>query len=134
MPKRTFWLVTGAAMGAATSLWAERRLRRSVQQAAARLQPDTLVAGMGRSARQAAESAGGRVRDALASGRHEMQRREEELWADLASGGVERDIVIGPTVGSALARRRASGSPVRRLTAARTMAPPSAKLPLHLGK
>jgi hypothetical protein len=95
VPKRTFWLVAGAAMGAGTSLWAERRLRRSVQQAAARLQPDALVVGMGRSARQAAGSAGGRVRDALSSGRDEMQRREEELWADLASQGVTPGLAVG---------------------------------------
>jgi hypothetical protein len=105
-----------------------------VQQAAARLQPDTLVAEMGRTARQAAESASERMREALASGRDEMQRREEELWADLASGNVERDMVIGPAVGSASPRRPAGGSRVRRLTTARSTTPSSAKLPLHLGQ
>jgi hypothetical protein len=78
-------------MGAGTSLWAERQLRRSVQQAAARLHPDALVAEVGRTARQAAESTGERVRGALSSGRDEMQRREEELWADLAAHGVDWD-------------------------------------------
>ncbi len=93
MPKRTFWLVTGAAIGAGSSLWAERRVRRTVHQAAARLQPDALVVEVGRTARQVAGSAGGRVRDAVASGRDEMQRREEELWADLAAQGVADDPV-----------------------------------------
>ncbi len=88
MPKRTFWLVTGAAIGAGSSLWAERRVRRTMQQAAARLQPDALVVEVGRSARQVAGSAGSRMREAVASGRDEMQRREEELWADLAAQGV----------------------------------------------
>ncbi len=88
MPKRTFWLVTGAAIGAGSSLWAERRVRRTVQQAAARLQPDALVIEVGRSARQVAGSAGSRMREAVTSGRDEMQRREEELWADLAAQGV----------------------------------------------
>jgi hypothetical protein len=134
MPKRTFWLVTGVAMGAGTSLWAERRLRRSVQQAAARLQPDTLVAEMGRSARRAAESAGERMRDALTSGRDEMQRREEELWADLAAGGTDRDTVVGRTTGSAPPRRTPGGARVRPVARTRTSAPASAKLPLHLGK
>ncbi len=83
-----FWLVTGAAFGAGTTVWAERRLRRSVHEAAARLQPDALVAGLGRSARQATGAAAGRVREAVSSGRQEMQRREEELWADLAAQGV----------------------------------------------
>jgi hypothetical protein len=87
MPKRTFWLVTGAAIGAGSSLWAERKVRRTVRVATRRLQPDALVVEMGRTARQAAGSAGGRVRDAMSSGRDEMQRREEELWAELASQG-----------------------------------------------
>jgi len=89
MPKRTFWLVTGAAIGAGSSLWAERKVRRTVQQAAAKLAPDALVVEVGRSARQVAGSAGGRVREAVSSGRDEMQRREEELWAELAAQGVE---------------------------------------------
>ena len=68
MPKRTFWLITGAAVGAGSSLWVERRVRRTVQEAAARLQPDALVAEVGRSARQAAEVAGARMRDAVSVG------------------------------------------------------------------
>jgi hypothetical protein len=89
MPKRTFWLVTGAVIGAGSSLWAERKVRRTVEQATAKLQPDALVAEVGRSARQVAGSAADRVRDAVSAGRDEMQRREEELWADLAAQGVE---------------------------------------------
>src|ERR1700722_5703115 len=86
MPKRTFWLVAGVAVGTGSTLWAERKVRRTVQQAAARLQPDALVVEVGRSARQVAGSAGDRVRDAGVSGRDEMLRREGELWADLAAG------------------------------------------------
>jgi hypothetical protein len=78
MPKRTFWLVTGVAVGTGSTLWAERKVRRTVQQAAARLQPDALVVEVGRSARQVAESAGDRVREAVWSGRDEMERHEEE--------------------------------------------------------
>lgn len=87
MPRRTVWLVTGAVAGAASSLYAERKLRRTIEVASARLQPDALVTEVGRSARQAARSTGGRVRDALAAGRSTMHRREEELWADLAASG-----------------------------------------------
>ena len=101
MPKRTFWLVTGAALGAGSSLWAERRVRRTVQQAAARLQPDALVVEVGRSARQVAGGAGDRLRDALSSGRQEMMRREDELWSDLAASGVASDLAV-PTVRAAL--------------------------------
>ncbi len=85
MPRRTFWLVAGVAIGAGSSLWMEHKVRRTVNQAAARLQPDALVAEVGRSAREAAIGAGDRFRDALSSGRSEMLRREEELWSELAS-------------------------------------------------
>jgi hypothetical protein len=87
MPKRTFWLATGVVVGAGSTLWAERKVRHTLQEAAARLQPDAIVVEVGRSARQVAGSAGDRVRDAVWSGRDEMQRREEELWAELAAQG-----------------------------------------------
>ncbi|MGH9205084.1 MAG: hypothetical protein ACRD1G_00740, partial [Acidimicrobiales bacterium] len=96
MPKRTFWLVTGAAIGAGSSLWAERKVRRTVEQAAARLQPDALLAEVGRSARQVAGSAADRVRGAVSDGRHEMHRREEELWAELSAQVVETVPAAGP--------------------------------------
>ncbi len=83
MARRAFWLATGVVVGAGSSLWAERRVRRTVAQATARLQPDALAAGIGRSARHAASTAGGRVRDAVTVGRSEMQRREDELWSEL---------------------------------------------------
>ena len=91
MPKRTFWLATGVALGAGSSLWAERKVRRSVQQAAARLQPDTVVAEVGRSARQVAGTAGEPGAGRRGTGRDEMLRREEELWAELAAQGVDVD-------------------------------------------
>jgi len=94
VPKRTFWLITGVAVGAGSSLWAERRVRRTVHQAAARLQPDALVVEVSRSARQVAGGAGDRLRDALVSGREEMMRREEELWSDLAAQGVAADLAV----------------------------------------
>ena len=115
MPKRTFWLITGAAVGAGSSLWVERRVRRTVHEAAARLQPDALVAEVGRSARMAAEAAGDRFRDAVAAGRDEMHQHEEQLWADLAARGVSPEEIGMTGVGSA------SAGPV-------------AKSPSHLGK
>jgi hypothetical protein len=89
MPKRTFWLMTGTALGVGSTLWAERKVRHTVQQASAKLQPDALVVEVGRSARHVAESAGERFRGAMSSGRDEMLRHEEELWAELAARGVE---------------------------------------------
>ena len=112
MPRRTVWLVTGAVAGAASSLYAERRLRRTLEAASARLQPDALVSGVGRTARQAARSTGGRVRDAIADGRLEMHRRQRELWDGLAASGAvsapddadavgtDTDRVVAPAVAS----------------------------------
>ncbi len=109
MPKRTFWLVTGVAVGAGSSLWVERTVRRQVREAAARLAPDALVVEVGRSARSVANGAGGRVRDAIASGRGEMLRREEELWAELARGPV------GPSADPIGAGAASGSPPARRL-------------------
>jgi hypothetical protein len=99
MPKRTFWLMTGTALGVGSTLWAERKVRRTVQQASAKLQPDALVVEVGRSARHVAESAGERVRGAMSSGRDEMLRHEEELWAELAARGVETGVRPKPFEG-----------------------------------
>lgn len=122
MAKRTFWLVTGVAIGTGSTLWAERKVRRTVQQAAARLQPDALVVEVGRSARQVAESAGDRVREAVWSGRDEMERHEEELWAELASRGVETAHAPSPGHRERGGRRRGFGNSLRPLTRAETRA------------
>jgi hypothetical protein len=84
IPKRPFWLAMGAAIGAGSSLWVERRIRRAVQEAASRLQPDALAVEIGRSARQMAESTGERVRSAVSVGRDEMRQHEEQLWEELS--------------------------------------------------
>jgi hypothetical protein len=129
VPRRTFWLVTGAAVGAGSTLWVERKVRLSLQQAAARLQPDALAAEVGRSARQAAGVAGLRVRHAVTSGRDEMLRREEELWAELAERGVDVElpvlrpaVPVSPPVPERRRPRSAGGGRVRP------------KSPLHLGR
>jgi hypothetical protein len=126
MPKRTFWLVTGAAIGAGSSLWAERKVRRTVRTATRKLQPDALVVEVGRTARQAAGNAGGRMRDAMSSGRDEMQRREEELWADLAADA-------SPPPGRLADPPAAREEAVRTRTLRRLRRPP-ADSASHLGK
>ncbi|MGA7420467.1 MAG: hypothetical protein WBW80_20905 [Acidimicrobiales bacterium] len=88
MPKRTFWLTAGVALGAGSTLWAERRVRRTIEQTAAKLSPDALVAEVGRTARHVAESAGDRFRDAYSEGRDQMHRHEEQLWSGLAERGI----------------------------------------------
>jgi hypothetical protein len=114
MPKRTFWLVAGVAVGAGSSLWVERRVRRTVQEAAARLQPDALVAEVGRTARRAGEAAGDRLRDAMAVGRVEMRQHEERLWDQLADRGVDPpvpDAATDPPIAPAPAARTGSLEP-----------------------
>lgn len=118
MPRRTFWLAAGVAIGAGSSLWMEHKVRRTVNQAAARLAPDALVAEVGRSAREAASSAGDRFRDAFSTGRSEMERREEELWADLAErgavGGAPPQATAPPATGRASEREPGERTRSRR--------------------
>ena len=112
MPKTDVLVGGRRCLGAGSSLWAERKVRRTVQAATAKLQPDALVAEVGRSARQVAGSAGERVREAVSSGRDEMQRHEEELWADLAAQGVEPHALPAP----GRRRRRRAGRDRPRLS------------------
>jgi hypothetical protein len=102
MPRRTVWLVAGVAIGAGSSLWMEHKVRRTLNEAAARLQPDALLAEAGRSARDAATGAGDRVRDAFSTGRSEMQRREEQLWEELARRGTAPPSTAPPGAPAAL--------------------------------
>lgn len=96
IPKRPFWLAMGAALGAGSSLWLERRVRRTVHEAASRLQPDALASEIGRSARQMAESTSERVRSAVSVGRTEMQQHEEELWRELAERRMVPGLPVSP--------------------------------------
>ncbi|MDA8057587.1 MAG: hypothetical protein M0032_06375 [Actinomycetota bacterium] len=100
MPRRSAWLAVGVVLGAGSSLWAERAVRRTVQRTAAAVQPDAVVRQVGRAARDAAEAAGARVAEAVDAGRQAMQRREDELWAGLsAAGHGDRHEVVGETMG-----------------------------------
>ncbi len=101
MPRRTVWLVTGAALGAGSSLWAEHKVRRTLRRTAEAVQPDALVRQAGRAARDAAGAAGARVSGALEAGREAMHRREAELWAGLAAGGHVDGGAAGTVAGEA---------------------------------
>jgi len=76
--RRPLWLAAGAALGVGGTLWAERRLRRVAE----RLAPPSLATEAGKSVRRL----GDRVQAAVAAGREERERREEELWAELEAG------------------------------------------------
>jgi hypothetical protein len=94
--RRTVWLATGVVAGAASSLYAERKLRRTLEAAQARMQPDALVVEVGRTARQAASATGGRLRDAVATARLEKRRREDELWAEIGTSPDDGDADARP--------------------------------------
>jgi hypothetical protein len=132
VPRRTFWLVAGVAVGTGSTLWAERKVRQTWEQAAARLQPDAIVVEVGRSARQVAGNAGGRLREAVTSGRSEMLRREEELWAELASqAGVESEFPIARNPTGRLSMSARPTSPAS-LSSAASLPPPSSPAPARL--
>jgi hypothetical protein len=103
--RRTFWLATGAALGVGGTLWAEQRVRRSVQQAADRLAPQQLAAGARTTVRQASE----RLRLAIEAAREERARREDELWGDLHAEGLaprpEGAVEVGRRPGASGASR-----------------------------
>jgi hypothetical protein len=77
--RRTWWLATGAALGAGGTLWVEHQVRQRLQAARERLSPQGLAAG----ARESVQGAADRLRAAVEAGRQERVRREDELWAGL---------------------------------------------------
>jgi hypothetical protein len=136
MPKRTIWLTAGVALGAGSTLWAERRVRRAIEQAAAKLAPDALVAEVGRTARHVAESTGDRFRHAYSEGRNEMQLREEQLWSDLANRGMASP-AHGPPASAAASGGMTKGrstatpnpTPIPAQTETRTRTPAPTPMP-----
>ncbi len=87
--RRTWWLATGAALGAGGTLWVQRQVRARLEAARQRLTPGGLAAGARDSVQQAAD----RVRSAVEAGRQARTQREEELWAGLQAAdpdGVRR--------------------------------------------
>ena len=132
MARRTVWLVTGVVAGGASTLYAERKLRRTLEAVQARMQPDALVVEVGRTARQAASTTGGRVRDAVATARLEKQRREVELWTELGipSDGADTDDRPVPTLIDDVVAA-ATGGPVHPL--ARRARRAARRYPSHLG-
>lgn len=139
MARRSLWLVTGVVAGAASTLYAERKLKRTLDAAAARLAPDALAVEVGRNARQAALHTGERVRGAVAAGRQAKQRREAELWTELSRSEWERSLgaISVDVTGDALADDGAAiGEPAAPTghVAVRRLRRPRRNTPSHLGK
>jgi len=81
IPKRAFWAGAGYAAGAASSIWAVRKVKR----AAARYTPSAVVVR----AKDGALDTGRRMRDAVSEGRDAARRREAELRAALDGAPLE---------------------------------------------
>lgn len=93
MFKRVRWLSIGAAVGLGGSVWAQRRVRRTVD----RYLPDEVVARAGARARDLRSD----VRDALDEGVLAMRAREEELRAQVQGAAPPgRSVGSVPTDGS----------------------------------
>lgn len=75
MKRRLFWLGTGVAIGAGSAVWTRKRLESIRSQQSL----DVLV----RPARIVGDAIGDRFRQAVAAGREEAQRREDELRTSL---------------------------------------------------
>jgi hypothetical protein len=82
MMVRVRWFAAGMLVGAGGTLWAERRVRAHVRQAADRLKPAHMADGMTSSARDVQA----RVQRAIEVGRDERARREQELQRRYGAG------------------------------------------------
>jgi hypothetical protein len=81
MMRRPLWLAAGAALGAGGTVWARHRLERLSRRVRPNAVAGEIVSLVDRTRRGAAD----KVRDALDTGRSEAQRREDDLWRDLAA-------------------------------------------------
>ena len=75
MLKRVVWWTTGAAMGFGSSVWVQRKVRRTVQQ----YTPDVVQQRV----QQSARSIGPTVKAAVGEGRAAMRERERQLEAEV---------------------------------------------------
>ena len=120
-------------------LYAERKLKQTLEAASTRLRPEALVTEVGRTARQAATRTGGRVREAVSTGRSAMHQREQQLWADLAASGAVATSDGAGTV-EVVAPPEAVGVPAVPIEPSVPHVPrtrvrrPGRRFPSHLGK
>ena len=113
---RPRWMAAGVVVGVGGTIWAEQRVRRRIRRVVDRLTPAHVVADAASSARQA----GARVREAVATGREERDRREVELWEQL----LEEPARPGPSATAAFATATATGTGRRPVPSRRRRADP----------
>ncbi|MCP4434943.1 MAG: hypothetical protein GY812_05485 [Actinomycetia bacterium] len=106
--KRLFWMGVGAAAGASGTVWAQRKVRSSIDELGA----EQVVAAAGRGARAMGRS----VRAAVSEGRAGMVEREIELKGRLFGTEASLDLRRDPGAGDPPLRvlRGSNASGVRR--------------------
>jgi len=81
--RRPLWLAAGAALGVGGTVWTRRRVERLSR----RVRPTAVATEVASMVERTRRGAADRVRDALDTGRTEAQRRQDDLWQDLAARG-----------------------------------------------
>jgi hypothetical protein len=79
--RRPLWLAAGAALGVGGTVWTRRRLDRLSQ----RVRPTAMATELAAVAQRTRRGTLDRVRDAVDTGRSAAQRRQDDLWQDLAA-------------------------------------------------
>jgi hypothetical protein len=79
MKRRAIWVGMGAALGAGASVWARRRVELVAERMRTENAKTNVIAIVNRRAKRAAQ----RMRRAVAAGRDDARRREDELWQEL---------------------------------------------------
>jgi hypothetical protein len=102
MMLRARWFTAGVLVGAAGTVWAERRVRARVRQAADRLRPTHVAEEVSSSARDVQT----RVQRAIEVGRDERARREQELQRRYGAGADLRVTSVAETHARSTPRRR----------------------------
>lgn len=90
MFKRVRWTLLGAVVGVGGSMWARRRVRRTVER--------YLPGQLGHRARQRLSIAGGDLRAAIDEGREAMTEREAELSARFADRMIAEPVRRGRVI------------------------------------
>ena len=80
MIRRPLWFAAGAAVGVGGTVWTRRRVQRLSQ----RVRPTAVATEVASIVERTRRGAAERVRDAVDTGRSEAQRRQDDLWNELA--------------------------------------------------
>ncbi|MHB8318315.1 MAG: hypothetical protein ACYDEP_03645 [Acidimicrobiales bacterium] len=88
--KRPIWFTSGVVVGVGGTIWAERRVRKIVEETTARLSTEHAL----ELARSRIHGARDRVRNAIDAGRDEIDRREEQLRGELGLDDIDDTVAV----------------------------------------